>query len=219
MFDLIKRKNVFLLFAAFSVPLTPENWEMLKFSKMKPNTFSSNNNGLTINVRESSSPLIQKFDKSFSFTRVVAKGEIINGKINLKNDQIQGLFKKKSITDDYAFRLGLVLDGDRKRPNFFSWFLLPSWVKKLYRIVPKQMGVDRVYFLNVVHNKTGLGKKRHHPLHKVLYEEGVTQAKSGKFIIDKTFDKPMVIHGLWLSSNGEGTKSQFDTVIKSIEFY
>ena len=217
--NLLKRKNMFLFMAAFSVPLNTENWEMLTFSRLKANTFKANSQRLTIHVNQSSSPLIQKFKSPVTFTRVVAKGEIKNGSINLKENQEQGLFNKKSITDDYVLRLGLVLEGDNRKPRFLPTFMLPGWIKRLFSLAPKNRGIDKIYFLKVVHNASHLGDKRTHPLHEYLYEKAITQAKTGAFTIDKTFESPRSTYGLWLSANGEGTKSKFDTIINSIEFY
>ena len=216
MFNLLK--NNFLLMAVFTVPLT-KNWEMLKFSRLKASAFQTSNKKLKISVNQSSSPLIQKFKTPVTFTRVIAKGEIKNGSINLKEDQKQGIFKKKSITDDYALRLGLVLEGKNRKPKFLPTFMMPSWIKKMFSLAPKNKGIDKIYFLKVVHNTSHIGDKRTHPLHKYLFEEAITQAKSGEFTIDKTFESPKTAYGLWLSANGEGTLSQFDTIINKIEFY
>jgi hypothetical protein len=205
--------------AVFTVPLSAENWEMLEFSSLKANTFEASETQLKISVDQSSSPLIQKFKKPIKFTRIVAKGEILNGSVNLKEGQEQGVFKKKSITDDYALRLGLVLEGKNKKPKFLPTFMLPAWINRMFSLAPKDKGVDKIYFLKIAHNKSHVGDKRTHPLHNYLFEEAVTQAKTGEFLIDKTFTKPQTIYGLWLSANGEGTKSQFDTIINSIEFY
>jgi hypothetical protein len=212
-------RNTLLFMAAASVPLDAGNWEMLEFSSLKPSTFVATPKKLTIKVRESSSPLIQKLKKPITFTRVVAKGEITNGSINLKDGQEQGIFKKKSITDDYALRLGLVLEGKNKKPKYLPKFMLPSWIKRLFSLAPKDKGVDKIYFLKVVNNASDVGKKREHPLNKLIFEEGAVQAKTGPFTIDKTFDSPKTVYGIWLSANGEGTQSQFDTSIDSIEFY
>ncbi len=213
------KKNALLFMAAASVPLDASNWEMLEFSSLKPSTFVATPNNLTIKVRESSSPLIQKLKKPITFTRVVAKGEIKNGSINLKDGQKQGVFKKKSITDDYALRLGLVLEGKNKKPKYLPKFMLPSWIKRLFSLAPKDKGVDKIYFLKVVNNASDVGKSRAHPLNKLIFEEGAVQAKTGTFTIDKTFDTPKTVYGIWLSANGEGTQSQFDTSLDSIEFY
>jgi len=213
------KKSSLLFMAAASVPLDAGNWEMLKFSSLKPSTFVATPNKLTIKVRQSSSPLIQKLKKPITFTRVVAKGAITNGSINLKEGQKQGIFKKKSITDDYALRLGLVLEGKNKKPKYLPKFMLPSWIKRLFSLAPKDKGVDKIYFLKVVNNASDVGEKRAHPLNKLIFEEGAVQAKTGAFTIDKTFESPKTVYGIWLSANGEGTQSQFDTSLDSIEFY
>jgi len=219
MFDLFKGKNLLLFMAAFTIPLNTNNWEMLEFSSLKANKFEASIEKLTIKVNQSSSPLIQKFKTPIKFTRVVAKGSIQNGSINLKKDQKQGVFNKESVTDDYALRLGLVLEGDNQKPKFLPTFMLPGWIKRMFSLAPKGKGIDKIYFLKIAHNESHVGDKRQHPLHKYLYEEAVTQAVAGDFVIEKTFKNPKTVYGLWLSANGEGTKSQFDTVINSIVFY
>lgn len=205
-----------MVFAGFAAPLNPSAWEALEFSSLKPNKVSGNDSELIISVDKSSSPLLLNINPPKKFKKIIAEGEIFDGQINLKDKDKQGIIKdKKSVTDDYALRLGLVLEGKNKKPPV-PGFLLPSWVKKMFKMAPSGVGVDKIYFLNVANNANHVGDKRNHPLSKYLYEEVVTHAKTGQFKIEKTFKSEKELLGFWLSANGEGTGSKFKIKLTKI---
>ena len=202
--------------AEFSAPLNPKAWKALEFSSLKPNSVSGDDNQLVISVNKSSSPLLHKLETPLKFKSIQVSGEIIDGSLNLKN-QKQGLFKnKKSVTDDYVLRFGLVLKGKNKKPPV-PGFLLASWIKEMFSLAPKGVGVDKIYFLKVAHNPDHVGDTRNHPLSDYLYEEAVTSAQTGSFEINKTFKTTKEVLGFWISANGEGTSSTYKTKITKIE--
>ncbi len=197
------------------IPLHPKNWKPLAYSSLKANKISGDEKALVIEVDQSSSPLLYKLEATSKFKTVIVEGEIIEGQINL-NGQKQGLFKsKKSFTDDYALRFGVVLKGKNKKPPV-PGFLLASWIKEMFKLAPKGVGVDKIYFLKVVNDPKEIGQTRNHPLSDYLFEESMTSAVTGKFKIEKTFENPKEILGFWISANGEGTKSKFKTRITNI---
>lgn len=198
------------------ITLDPKDWNQLRYSSLKSNKISGNKNELIIEVDKSSSPLIYKLDPILNFKTVIIQGEVLEGKLNL-NGQKQGLFKnKKSVTDDYVLRFGLVLKGNNKKPPI-PGFLLASWIKEMFKLAPKGTGVDKIYFLKVVEDPTEIGQTRNHPLSEYLFEESVASNKNGKFKIEKTFTLQKELLGFWISANGEGTKSKFKTKITKIE--
>ncbi len=199
----------------FEAPLNPKFWKALKFSSLKPNTVSGNDTQLVIEVNKSSSPLLYKLNEPLKFKSVYVVGEIFDGSLNLKQ-QKQGEFKnKKSVTDDYVLRFGLVLKGKNQKPPV-PGFLLASWIKEMFKLAPKGVGVDKIYFLKVAHTKEHVGDTRNHPLSDYIYEEAVTFAAQGPFEIKKAFNSEQEILGFWLSANGEGTSSAFKTKITKI---
>jgi hypothetical protein len=199
------------------VSLDPSNWKQLKFSSLKPNTISGNSTELIISVNESSSPLIYKFESPIKLKQVDVYGEVLDGELNLTKKP-QGLFEnKKSVTDDFVLRFGLVLKGKSKKPPVPN-FLLASWIKEMFSLAPKGVGVDKILFLNVTQFEDQVGQTRTHPLSDYLSEEFSTFCKKGAFKILKNFKNEVEILGLWISANGEGTKSKFKTKLTKIEF-
>jgi hypothetical protein len=210
--------SLFFTNPAFSktiIPLNPKEWKELKYNSIPANKYSGDDKSLIITVDKSSSPLIYKLATPQKMKSILVEGEVFDGVLNL-NGQQQGLFKnKKSVTDDYALRFGLVFSGKNKKP-FIPNFLLASWVKELFSLAPKNTGIDVIYFLKVAQNPNQIGKKRFHPLSKYLFEEVVTAVKSGPFKLEKSFESEKVILGFWISANGEGTSSAFKTKLTKI---
>lgn len=210
-------KNTMQKTNAILIPLDPKLWKQLKFTKIRPNTISGNKDQLVLDVDQSSSPLVYKLDQVLKFKAILVEGEILDGQLNLPLGQKQGLFKnKKSVTDDYVLRFGLVLKGKNKKPPV-PGFLLASWIKEMFKLAPSGVGVDVIYFLKVANRPEDVGETRNHPLSDYLYEEAVTSAETGPFKIEKSFEPKKEILGFWISANGEGTKSKFKTKITKIE--
>lgn len=198
------------------ISLNPKDWKQLQYSSLKANKISGDENQLIIEVDKSSSPLIYKLDPILNFKTVIVEGEVLDGKLNL-NGQKQGLFKnKKSFTDDYVLRFGLVLKGKNKKPPI-PGFLLATWIKEMFKLAPKGAGVDKIYFLKVVEDPGEIGQTRNHPLSEYLFEDSVASNENGKFKIEKTFPHQKELLGFWISANGEGTQSKFKTKITKIQ--
>ena len=57
-------------------------------------------------------------------------------------------------------------------------------------------------------------KKRKHPLSDLLFEERVQYIEGeGEFTLEKELDQPMESLGIWLSTDGDDTGSEFELVI------
>ena len=203
----------FLSSLILSIPLTlSTGWETLSFRKIPPNQISYQQDGLHISVKSSSSPLIYKFENTKNIQRVVAEG-YLRGKINIPDFRQQGLKGH----DDMPLRLGLVLEGAQT----LSWgekLIAAEWIKKMHSMAPKEKGLDHVLFLEVASTAQLIGIKRDHYLSKLLKEEIVASVnEQGYFKIDKSFDLPQKVLGLWLSTSGDHGPSTFDLHIQKIE--
>lgn len=187
-------------------------WDSLTFRKIPPNQVSYQQDGLHVTVKGSSSPLIYKLPNTENIVRVIAEGSI-RGRINISDLQKQGLKGH----DDLPFRLGLVLEGT-KTLFWGERLVAADWIKKMHSLAPQGKGLDHVLFLEVVNTPSLVGTKRDHYLSELLKEEIVSSVdENGHFKIDKTFDKPQKVLGLWLSTSGNHGPSHFELHVEKIE--
>lgn len=96
----------------------------------------------------------------------------------------------------------------------------PDWVQKMFALAPKGSGLDKIYFYNLAIKPELVGKSRQHPKSKYMHEEYVTAfdpaAKST--VVTKKFDPPMPAAGIWLSIDGDESKSKFKIQIKDLRY-
>lgn len=199
---------------AVDVPLSAsQGWQSLTFSSIPSNKIDHSEKGLKVSVDKSASPLIYSFPKPLTIKSVSSSGQFLGGTLGIKDLKKQGL--KKS--DDFVYRLGLVLEGSRT----LSWIerrIAPSWIKKMHSLAPKGSGVSHILFLEVAQSKELVGTKRDHYFSESLKEEIVASLnENGQFQLQHNFEKPVKVLGLWLSIDGDDTKSKFDVLIKDIQ--
>lgn len=201
--------------SGFLIPLnSAENWQVLKYNNIKANEVGFTKEGLRVNVMKSANPVIFPFAEGKTVSRVIAKGVLLDGSLNIP----VGVSQDSRGADDYVFKLGLVEKGD-KSLNWLQRSFAPSWVKTLFELAPDDSGIAKIHFLNVVQNKKDVGKGREHASSDLVYEENITflDSNTGAFQIEKTFDNPLDILALWLSIDGDDTGSSFSVLIKFIE--
>jgi len=118
----------------------------------------------------------------------------------------QGLKQGEKGADDFPFRLGLVLEGD-KTLNFPQKLIVAQWVKILFDLAPVDTGIDRIMFLNLANPGTGLSEKTQHEHSggKGLFTETIIKqvAADGNFDFSYTLPMPEKVLALWISSDGE----------------
>lgn len=205
------------LFAALlSIPLsTSTNWEVLTFRNIPSNKVEFTKLGLNISVDKSASPLIYKLPKSEPIFQIEVEGRIVSGSLKLANPKEQGI----KANDDFVLRLGLVAEGTKKL-NWVQRTAAPAWIKRLHEVAPKGKGIDAIYFYEVSQDPSLIGNKRTHPLSDLMKEEVVaTVGSDGKFQFTKTLDAPLPVLGLWISSDGDDSKSTYQVLITSINLY
>ncbi|MBY0386147.1 hypothetical protein K2X05_13390 [bacterium] len=171
--------------------------------------------GLLIKIDKSASPLIYKLPQTEKIIQVEVEGKIVSGELKLKNNSQQGI---KS-DDDFIFRLGLVAEGSKKL-NWLQRKASPAWIQRLHEIAPKDKGIDAIYFLEVAQDKSLISRKRSHPLSDLMKEEIVTSLElDGSFRFTKTLDAALPVAGLWISSDGDDSKSKYQVLITKINLY
>ncbi len=200
-------KRLLPLYAAVVIPLTsPDGWQDLKFSKIKPNKNTFSAQGLQVEVDQSASPLIYPMKEPAMVSAFEAEVEI------------EGELKAKGgFPEDAYLRLGLVSPGARRLGSVEKVFA-PEWIKRLFALVPKDSGVDKIYFFDLTGSEPG--RSRVFPGSKdLMTEQIVTVREAGTKKIKFTHQLPAPIPtaALWLSIDGDDTKSTYKLNLKSLK--
>lgn len=207
----IKRLSL-TYFSVVVIPFNRGEWKSLEYSKIRPNTveFSSGENSLLkVKVDNSASPLVYKLNKSLLVKSLSFKGKII-GKLNLQHKN-QG----EVGADDFAVKVGVVVEG-KKTLNFVQKMISPRWIKELYSLGGGNIGIDHIEFFNISNTKLNW-QQRTHPLSNLIIENITGVKDSGDFDISYNFDKPLNVIAVWVSSDGDDTKSKYEIEFNEIK--
>jgi len=202
------------LLAMVTIPLAPSSqWIDLKFSSIPKNKVTFTKSKLHIQVNKSASPLIYKFDKLTNIKGFKIIGQQKGEPFRIPASAMQG----KEGYDDFVIRLGLVVKGKRT----LGWLekkLAPEWVKTLFSLAPKGVGVKSLQFYSMGSQKKIEGSKLTlDKKNRVTDEILGTVDKNGKFVLEKSFPKSKEVLALWLSTDGDDTGSKFNLEITSVE--
>jgi len=196
---------------AYEVKFIENEWKVLSFDNIKTHKINFLIDRLEVVVSKSAAPLIYKFEKPLNVKKVELQTRI-QGYINF-----DGKEGDKNVDDAYL-RVGLIIKGN-KTLNFFQRAVAPRWVKALYEVGQGDDGVDKILFLTSFERSELFHTSRSHD-NQSYYEEIFAFKRSGN-TINGIFDLPesVKIIGLWLSSDGDDTLSQFSINIKSLQFF
>jgi len=203
---------------AGSVPmqLGEQYWQTLEYNNIRTNTVTELEQGLQIQVDASASPLIYVFDQPQTIQQVSVKGMM--GRLPAIPS---GLKQGEKGADDFPFRLGLVLEGD-KTLNFAQKLIAAQWVKILFSLAPEEAGIDQIMFLNLANagKAANFEIQREHPDSKGLYTETIVKQVSAdeKFYFDYTLAMPVKVIALWISSDGDDTGASYSLTVNSISY-
>lgn len=194
------------------VPLSDERrWHALKYTSRAPHTLRFSESGLEIFVRRSAMPLLCPLPHAVRVTSIRVKGRI-TGSIKVTPEK-QG----KKGYDDYSLRVGLVEPGSttlttRERRA------AADWVKALFDLAPAGRGITKVHFLNLGVDRSEIGRARQHPMSTLLEEEVAAAPQSdGSFDFVRVFNPPAEVCAVWISTDGDDTKSSFQTIINQMD--
>jgi hypothetical protein len=198
------------LFAAetdMMIPLNGMQWTALAYNKIAPNDVSFSDSALKVKVRNSAGPLVHKLKQA---TKVLAFS--ISGKVNGSKIKESGPFD-----EDSTLRFGLVGVGKQTLSGPKKW-LAADWVKKLYSMAPEGTGIDKIYFFNLTDRDSLLGQVRVHPKSELILENYFAKITSdGSFDLRGKLDVPIETSAIWISIDGDDTKSEFETIISEIK--
>jgi hypothetical protein len=203
---------------AISVPmqLDKHHWQSLKYRNIPANRVTELAQGLQIQIDASASPLIYVFDEAQIINQVSVDGMIGNLPVIP-----QGLKQGEKGADDFPFRLGLVLEGD-KTLNFAQKLIAAEWVKILFGLAPEEAGIDHIMFLNLANPgyQYAADTPREHPNSKGLF----TETFVGRIAADENFSfgyqlpMPVKVIALWISADGDDTGSSYTLTVNSISY-
>jgi len=200
-----------LMAGAIALPLhQQDNWQLLEYSNLPANRVEFGERGMLVSVDQSASPIIYPLDGRSQVSRISVSGELAN--LLRVRPGSQGLEGE----DDFSLKVGLVLAGDR-RLNFVQRMLSADWIKTLYSLAPDGVGIDRIVFLNAVQHQSQLGQRRQHPLSELVYEHNVWLIdRPGPFELQYEFENPQSVLAVWLSIDGDDSRSSYSTLISSL---
>ncbi len=197
--------------------LDQPNWQTLVYKNIPANTVrqGTTDTSIEIEVNASASPLIYVFDRPQTMESISVNGEII-GELP---DIPAGLQQGAPGADDFAFRIGLVIAGD-KRLNFVQRLIATDWVTTLYGLAPKGEGIDHVRFLNLANPGSITWQQRTHPDSKGLFVETIAgrMISDGRFELSYRLPVAQRILALWISSDGDDTDSKYIVRLNSIQY-
>jgi len=197
---------------ALDVPVDDlQLWTVLSFNDIPPNEVSVVDGALQIKVRGSASPLVYKLAEPTRITGVTVVASW-NGELRIPEGAAQG----DENADDFVLKFGIVEAGER-RLNWLQRSIAADWIKQLFRLAPKNSGVNRVSYLSTTQQQELFGASRTHPLSDLLYETRVLYLdKPGRFVMTHKFPEPVESLGLWVSADGDDTGSNFDLRLERI---
>jgi hypothetical protein len=187
------------------------NWTEAAYRGIPPNRVTIENGALSIEVRNSASLLIYRFDRPLPLREFSVEASW-SGELEIPAGVIQG----DDGADDFVLKLGLVVAGDRT----LGWFerrLAADWLLRLYELAPEGSGIENVRFYSTTRQRDLLGASRTHPLSELFYEERIAYlADPGPFSLSRSFSDPIETLGLWIASDGDDTESELEVKIHSI---
>ncbi len=202
--------NTLVLASAIALPVQQEeNWQLLEYNRLAANEVSFSRQGMAVKVNQSASPIIYPLDNPLTVTRVEVSGNL-SKLLDLPATQGQ------KGNDDFSLKIGLVISGD-KTLNAFQKLFSAKWIRKLFDLAPEGTGVEKIYFLNAVQDASLLGRQRQHPISELIFENNVWLLdESGDFSLNHDLEDPQQVIAIWLSIDGDDTRSSYTTTIKSL---
>ena len=196
-----------LIWGGIIIPLNsmgPE-WKLTSFPKIKPNKVSFSDQGLSIEVAQSSSPIFYKFNRGVQVTGFSVEGTLTG------LPEINRLREGIDENDDFAFRLGFI-ETDNDPPNWINRLFMADWINELLAQFPNQ-GLNKVRFFTVSQIKNP-GTFRIHPKNELVEETVVLKKEQpGRFKIDHKLKEPIPSVAIWIQPDGDGSKSHFNLMI------
>lgn len=194
---------------AFKVDLDVNKWKHVNYSKITPNKITNTNNSLEITINNSSSALVFSFDHPVLIKNLKLKARM-KGSINYHD-----LTPGDEGADDFPLRIGLILKGENTL-NFFQKSLAPNWLIELDKLATEKGGLDKIHSLVFYTNRPSF-QSREHPLSSYFFEEVTGSFTNSLLELTTSPNIKKEAIGIWMSADGDDTKSSFKVTIDNIE--
>jgi hypothetical protein len=197
-----------------TIPLTDgEGWQVLRYRDIPMNRVDFSTRGLRIDVDQSAAPIVYPLLPATGVVRLTVRGRVDGDlRVSTQRQGTEGF-------DDYVFRAGLVLAGDR-RLSFFGGMFAPEWVKRLHALSMPDQGISKVRFFNIGTDPDQIGQYRVHPDSDLFEEEVVAVPQAdGTFELDVSLMPPMEAVAIWLSADGDDSGSVFTVLVEHITLW
>ena len=188
------------------MPLKESAWIALTYNKIPSNKVSFHDDTLTVKVKHSAGPIVHKLEKTSKVVEFFVKGKVTGTKIK----------ESGPFDEDSVLRFGLVAIGQQTLSGPKKW-LAADWVKKLFALAPKGTGLDKIYFFNLTNRHELVGKSRAHPKSDLIVENiFANTGNDASFEVRKKIEPSIEAAAIWISIDGDDTKSEYETVISEI---
>jgi len=189
-------------------------WREETYSSISPNEFSCHSDRINLKINSSASILVRALKKPTRIQKLYVKAKV-SGQMNLSGSKAHG----SKGADDFPLRIGLIENG-KKRLGFMQRLFAPDWLVNLQKLWPSR-GIREIHFLNFVFSEHKPDwTDRVHPLSKYLTEKivGVIDERG---VAEKRIelDSPIEVLGVWISSDGDDTKSQYTVSVEKLELF
>ena len=193
-----------------NISLRSENFEHIKFKRIKANNYTFQNQQLKIDVDNSASFLMMPFDQVQVISQISFQWRNI-GEPTIRSAE----HEEKRDGDDSVFKVALLLKADE--PSFNSSFnpLIPSWMKRVDKLL--SLPSEEMVYL-VVGAKHAAGQHWLNPYNDRVKMVAMKNkiGSNGWVNASYTLKRPVEVVGLWLMSDGDNTHSKFTTTVKNI---
>lgn len=193
--------------AGTAVSLIQEKWTQVSFKGIEANKVSFENGTMAVAVNSSASPLVYKLEAPLSIQSFEVSAAQVGSKV----------VESSTFDEDSVLRFGIVGLGSQKL-NAIKRAFAADWVIKLFSLAPADAGLDKIHFFNVSNRPNLKGQERVHPKSDLMIEKIISVLdQEGKLAIKYQLEKPIQAAALWLSIDGDDTKSKFTLKIDRID--
>ena len=208
----MEKLKALLMAGVFVLPVQQmSDWQVLEYNGLRANQVDFAAEGMAVRVDQSASPIIYPLPEPRRVSRVAVEGFLSDLL------QVEAEAQGQDGGDDFSLKIGLVVRGE-KSLNPLQRLVSARWIKTLFDLAPKGTGIDRIQFLNAVQYPDLLGRQRQHPLSELIHENNVWLLDApGDFNLEYRLEQPLEVIAVWLSIDGDDSRSQYTTLIRRLE--